>query len=369
MDKENIRRFEAAIQYLPPRLQPYLTKLPDSVKEDIGEIRLRAGKPIVLVGKNGCGFLSQNGKQTYIFSENMPAPVKNEIQDTVNKICGYSVYSHQNDMVNGFLTIKGGHRVGICGTAAVENGCVNNIRDISSLNIRISKEISGCAGEIMKKVFCGKPKNIIIAGAPMSGKTTILRDIIQQISDGMLDRYYKCTVIDERCEIASGENTGENRLGMNTDVLSYFPKPEGIMLAVRTLSPDIVFCDEIGSAEESTAIQNGISCGVKFVVTAHASSLRELMSRMGIKQLLESELIDTVVFLDRGQNVGKVKEIFNFKENHANENCRDDLDICSFGYDRANTDLPYVEAGKGAVQNHFDAEQREISNNIHVGAG
>ena len=144
----------------------------------------------------------------------------------------------------------------------------------------------------------------------MSGKTTVLRDLVRQISDGNAGEYYKCVLIDERQEIAGTSSLKTQcNVGSNTDVFTSYPKRTGIELAVRSFSPDIIFCDEIASEEEAEVILNAIMCGVKFAVSMHCSCREELYRRKVSKALLESGLFDSAVILDRGENVGKVREI------------------------------------------------------------
>ena len=278
------------------------------------EIRLRADKPVSIVTRNGCAFITSGGRMSFICSDNLPVITGSEISDMVTKMCGYSVYSHQSDLVNGFITLKGGCRVGICGTAVIQNGAVTAIRELTSVNIRVAREIKGCSDAISDRLFLNEPRSIIVAGAPMSGKTTVLKDLVRKFSDGFIGSFYKCAVIDERGELSCLKSSEVTRYSL------FYPKPYGIMIAVGTLSPDIIFCDELEGKVRQTRCLTGIACGVKFIVTAHASSLNELYLRHGTKKVLESGLIDAAVFLDTGKNIGKIKEIFYFGAEDY-ENC------------------------------------------------
>ena len=309
--------------YLPPRIRAFFLKLPPNICDEITEIRLRADKPVSIVTRNGCAFITSGGRMSFICSDNLPVITGREISDMVTKMCGYSVYSHQSDLVNGFITLKGGCRVGICGTAVIQNGAVTAIRELTSVNIRVAREIKGCSDALSDRLFRNGLRSIIVAGAPMSGKTTVLKDLVRKLSDGLIGSFYKCAVIDERGELSCLKSSE----CFNADILSFYPKPYGIMTAVRTLSPDIIFCDELGSESEANEVLNGMACGVKFIVTAHASSLNELYLRHGTKRLLESGLIDAAVFLDTGKNIGKIKEIFYFGAEDY-ENCGSCDDIC-----------------------------------------
>lgn len=244
----------------------------------IAEIRLRSGRPPVAVNVYGemkiCG----------------SAFSADEIAECFAEICRYSVYSFEEDISRGFVTLDGGHRVGICGTCVTKNGKIVSQKDISGLNIRIAHEVRGCADEVIRRVFSGGLRSLLIAGKPLCGKTTVLRDLARQLS-----ARHKIVIIDSRNEIsASVHGTPTLDIGLHTDALCGVEKSEGIMLAIRSLSPEIVICDEIG--DDENAIEQAMFCGVKIIATAHAGSLSELKRRPSTRGLLE--LFESVAVLD-----------------------------------------------------------------------
>ena len=302
--------------------------------ESLSEIRLRAGMPVVFVTPKQTCFLQKSGRTTCLFSENLLTVSQTEIQDIVSRACGYSVHSHQEDFQNGFLTLPGGHRIGLCGTAVTQSGKLTTLRNITALNIRLARQIPGAATDVLRACFQAGLQNILIAGPPMSGKTTVLRDLIRSISDGYTGKMVTCTVVDERGELLmrNSENAG-HILGCNTDVLSYYQKSDGIRLAVRALAPQMIFCDEIGSKEDADAILEGIRCGVHFAVTAHAGSFSELYKRSQIKTLLSENAVDSVVMLGIGEKVGKIEKIMKVGEPNGQGN-RDTAHSCDDYADR-----------------------------------
>ncbi len=289
--KDNIG---SLLKYLPPIFA-------SAAEKDLGElceIRLRAEKPVAFVFPEQTNFITPTGRLTNFYSENLFSLSKAEIEEIFVKMCGYSVHSLTDNIAEGFITLNGGMRVGVYGTAVVHDGKITPVRSIEGLNIRIPGEYCGCAAPIYSRLFHGRMCNTIICGAPMSGKTTVLRDLCRLISD---EEQKKLVIIDERSEM-SGYN-----LGINTDVLRNYPKIPGIEIAVRTLSPDIVVCDEIGSVEEARKLCTLVNCGVKFIVTMHCSELHELKRRPQYALLSEAGAAEACVFLsDKNFAVKKI---------------------------------------------------------------
>lgn len=312
--------FNSSIDFLPAKLKKILSGIPNEIKSKTYEIRIRTGKPIVLITSDCTMLADDNGRVTFIFSDDLYKVSREEITDAFNRLCNYSVYSHLHSISQGFITLQTGHRVGICGTAVVENGSVTSIRDINSLNIRIAREFKGCADEILSNVFKNKLKNVIIAGPPSSGKTTLLRDIARQISNGRFGEYYKVSVVDERCEISPvSDGICVCDVGVNTDILSSFSKSDGIMCALRTLSPQLIICDEIGKLDECEAIKSGLNSGVNFVLSIHASSEDELKNKPQILSLTENGFSATAVLLSSVPC--KIKSCFQIGECYVKNKC------------------------------------------------
>ena len=234
----------------------------------LAEIRLRAGRPCVAVN---------------IFGEIKPCSAvfsAEEIAECFAEICRYSVYSFEAEIAQGYITLDGGHRVGICGTAVTKDGKIASIKDISGLNIRIAHQMIGCADDLYQSVFSGKLRSLLLAGKPLSGKTTVLRDLARQ-----LGARHRVVLIDSRGELsASVRGTPSFDIGLNTDALCGCEKSDGIMLALRSLSPEIIICDEIGNDE--AAIEQAMFCGVKLIASAHADSIDQLRKRPSTRGIL-----------------------------------------------------------------------------------
>lgn len=301
-------KFLQAIKPISPPISVLLKRIPPRIQSSIQEVRLRKDKPLVLVGREEILFLTATGQTSWLRQENLVTVTANDIDETLRAACAYSLHSHTREIASGFVTVEGGHRVGICGTAVYENGKLANQRQISSLNIRIAREFNGVADPLITSMQ-GRAQSLLLAGAPSTGKTTVLRDLARQLS-GQERCRCKISVIDERSEIAAMcRGIPQNDVGINTDVLDGFSKGEGITQAVRTLSPDVIICDEIGTVQECEAIKTSVHCGVKFIASVHASSMEELMRKPLINDLLSNHIFEKLAFLKTRGAPSQIEDI------------------------------------------------------------
>lgn len=286
-------RLNKALCYLPKELYETIQNMPISRQNEIQEIRLRvASHPTVTIYGQNC-VLSSCSKTD-----------KDTVNEVFERICDYSVYSHESEINSGFITVDGGHRIGFCGTKTE-----NTIIDISSINIRIATEIIGCGSEVSELYKVSK-KSILLAGPPLSGKTTVLRDTARIIGNTN-----KIAIVDERNEIAATfGGIPQNNVGKFSDVLNGYPKAKGIEIATRVLSPSVIIFDEIGSKSEAKAVKESFGTGVKFITTIHANNLNDLLSRPYLKNLIKNQVYSYILFLDSGDSVGKIKQIISTED-------------------------------------------------------
>lgn len=312
----NIKTFNDVIKNMDYQICNILSRLPNEIKQQAKEIRINCGQPISIFNGEKIVFVDIDGNTHLKYYEGLYKVTKQNIQNTFKILCGYSVHSFQNEIINGYITIKGGHRAGIAGTAVVEHNHIIGLREINAINLRIANQIDGISEPIISYL---KDNNyplggILIIGTPASGKTTLLKDLCLKLSDGELDDYLKLAVVDERGEVGSVFNgQSQNNIGCNTIVLDSYPKGEGINIATRTLSPDIIVCDEIGSKYDADSILNNANCGVDLIATTHCKSLEDIQNKKNIKNLLKNNIFEYIVVLS-DKNIGEIKGIYKVGE-------------------------------------------------------
>lgn len=281
-------------------------------QRQVREIRLRADRPIVIHIDGREVFLDRAGR----FTERLPEAMRigaRELAELLEHICHYSLYAFEDELRQGFLTVGGGHRVGIAGQAVTEDGkSLRTIKNISFMNIRISHEIKGAADGVMPHIYCGGAlKSALIVSPPGCGKTTLLRDLIRQVSDGSAwGRGMTVGVVDERSEIA-GSFCGmpQNDVGMRTDVLDACPKSLGMMLLLRSMSPDVIAIDELGNREEMEALSRAAACGCRILATAHGEDREDVIKRFDIPERVWGQLFRMVIILGKENGRCVVKRI------------------------------------------------------------
>lgn len=304
-DRKRISKEKQVLQILSKSVR----KLVEAEKFDYGclqEIRMRVGQPLIVIRSGEEILLPQKTKEKHRIT-------KEEIVETIGYVSRYSLYAYENEMKQGFITIEGGHRVGVSGKVLIENGKVKNMQYISSLNLRVSHEIIGCADTVIPYITVNRQMcHTLIVSPPRCGKTTLIRDLVRQISDG--NEYVKgCTVgvVDERSEIGGCYmGIAQNQLGIRTDILDCCPKAEGMIMLIRSMAPQVIAVDEIGSVEDIHAIEYAMHCGCKMLASVHGLSIEEVRKKPVLNQLIRQRRFERYVVLDNQQRAGVVKRIF-----------------------------------------------------------
>lgn len=292
--------YEIIGEYLPQKLKNAFLSIRLSERDMISELRLNSGRAAAMVFHDRIMYLTHNGLTANPNNTSIVTVMPLDIEAVVNSLSHFSIHSCTEQMRNGVFVLRGGVRVGLSGRYNSEG----ILTDITGLNFRISRNIVGC-GEIVYKLIQEYNCSVVICGGVNSGKTTILRDVCRLTGNNS-----KVALVDERNEIACTEGgIIRNDVGILTNVLSGCSREKGIISAIRTLSPDYIFCDEISTERDSVAILSGMGCGVKFCATVHGGSYDEMCSRTVMKKLLNTGVFGYAVILSGGRNPGNIEEI------------------------------------------------------------
>jgi len=301
--------YKTVLSYLPEKIQKIMPLLPSDMLDGLMEVRLRAGGPIYFVFSDRTEYILKNGGLSAKYNENIYKVDAAAIREIIDRLSHFSVHSSRKQLSDGCFVIENGVRVGVSGIYS--SGEDPLLYEFSSLNFRIPRCINGCADKVFTETY---DKNVIICGPVNSGKSTVLRELCR-----LNGNIRKTALIDERNEIACIYNgTPQNDVGAMTDVITNTSRSAGIMAAIRTLSPEVILCDEISSMKDSEAIMNGIGCGVHFIVSAHGSSMADLYKRREIMSLINNNAIDRIVFLCGAASPSKVKEIKSLDHDYKN---------------------------------------------------
>lgn len=293
---------EEILRLFPHQMNQQLSRSIHNRWTSLQEIRIRIYQPIELVF---------DPKVEWIQS---PAPTPKEMNFMINQLSEFSLYRLEDELREGYITIEGGHRVGLAGKVNTSQGKVKAIKDITFLNIRIARENIGTARQLIPYIRKSQDYlNTLLIGPPLSGKTTLLRDLARIIASGSdFIHPKKVGIVDERSEIAASlDGIPQHNIGLRADVLDACPKAEGMMMLIRSMSPEILIVDEIGSDEDVQAILEAIHSGVGLICTIHGQSLDELKKRPSLQPIFANNIFQRYIVLDRGKKPGSIKGIYN----------------------------------------------------------
>ncbi|HZG58064.1 stage III sporulation protein AA [Paenibacillus sp.] len=310
--------WNAVLDWLPGAVRAALARLPSEWTSRAEEIRIRDGRPLEVVAAHDFTFVDPTGRPTRD-AEAAFRPTRDDCLKLLDRVTNHSVYTMEEQLRRGYITVAGGHRIGLAGRAALEDGRIRTLQHIGGFNVRIAREVKGCARSLVPLLWNAEtsmPHHTLIVSPPQRGKTTLLRDAARTLSAGgwaggvRYDRARKVGIVDERSEIAAsvdGRPTFD--VGPRTDVLDACPKAEGMMLMIRALSPEVLVVDELGRPEDAEAAMEAVHAGIAVIATAHGKDASDVRRRPSLAPLFEARAFGRIVILAPSGPSGVVLEV------------------------------------------------------------
>ena len=280
--------------------------------EQVQEIRLRVHAPLLMICNNREYYITREGNLS-MRAEEAYLVTREALKETLDYMSSYSLYAFEEEIKQGFITIQGGHRIGIAGKTITDGHGIRSMKFISFINVRLSHQVKGCAESVLPYLYDRDMIfHTLIISPPRCGKTTLLRDIIRQVSNGSADHAgLTIGVIDERSEIgACYQGIPQNELGIRTDILDCCPKAQGMMMLIRTMSPQVIAVDEIGNREDLEAIEYVMNCGCRILATVHGNSMEDIREKPGLSSFLQEKRFERYVVLGNRRGPGTVEAVY-----------------------------------------------------------
>ena len=280
--------------------------------EQVQEIRLRVHAPLLMICNNREYYITREGNLS-MRAEEAYLVTREALKETLDYMSSYSLYAFEEEIKQGFITIQGGHRIGIAGKTITDGHGIRSMKFISFINVRLSHQVKGCAESVLPYLYDRDMIfHTLIISPPRCGKTTLLRDIIRQVSNGSAEHAgLTIGVIDERSEIgACYQGIPQNELGIRTDILDCCPKAQGMMMLIRSMAPEVVAVDEIGGENDLEALRYVMNCGCRILATVHGNSMEDIREKPGLSSFLQEKRFERYVVLGNRRGPGTVEAVY-----------------------------------------------------------